>query len=160
MPFQLKREHWQLWICARNIQRATWVSHPAPLISAQMSRHSCFFSNQFQAGDQAPALIWTLAYLFWTFAKPDGFQMEICLTFYRLWRGKRPDLNVQSKVAYVWKDYIAHFARWLRWEFGAFYGSPHSLSLQPLRIHTSDFWRRRLNRTTLCKLKETTKKIY
>ncbi len=58
-----KCDHLWLWVRARNIQRAPCVSPSSPLISAQMSRHSCFFSNQFHAEDQAPALIWTLPLL-------------------------------------------------------------------------------------------------
>lgn len=80
---------------ARNIQRAPCVSPSSPLISAQMSRHSCFFSNQFHAEDQAPALIWTLPLLdfcktTFSYFTRRAVQMEICLTVYRFWRGKSP----------------------------------------------------------------------
>ncbi|KAL1253841.1 hypothetical protein QQF64_016070 [Cirrhinus molitorella] len=82
-----------LWLCirARNVQRALCVSPSSPLISAHMSRHSCFFSKQFHAEDQAPALIWTLPLL--DFCKTSSrfsyftwraVQMEICLTVYHI----------------------------------------------------------------------------
>ncbi len=102
----------------RNIQRAPCVSSSSPLISAQMSRHSCFFSNQFHAEDQAPALIWTLPHL--DFTSSGLLQNLIPFQLFHLegsangdlfdglsfLKRKKPDLHEQSTVAYVWRDYI------------------------------------------------------
>ncbi len=157
-------------ICGYGCARATFSAlraslHPAP--SFQLKYHVTPASSQTSFTLRTRHRPSSGLCLFWTFSwnhiqlfHLEGSANGDLFDGLSFLKRKKPDLQKQSTVAYVWQDCIAHLARWMRWESGAFSGSWHSLSLQPLRNHTSDVRRTRMNRMTLCKLKEIIKKTY